>query len=269
MILVCSFLVLFGGCKSEEKDSSGSWELVWSDEFEGNQLDGTKWRIQTGPGPWGLNELEYYSDAATNVACSDGNLVITARKEDYGGRNYTSGRLMSKQTFTLGKIEARIKLPWGQGMFPAFWTLTDNYDEPGKYGEIDILEMVGSANGVENATIWGSAHRSDLNNLPDGLKSVSKAYTTPDYSRFNKAYHVFTVEKYIDRLLFYVDGNLFMTQMMNSDGSDGFSNLQDNPANIIMNLAVGGSWAGDPDATTQWPQQMCIDYVRYYQWKEN
>ncbi len=269
--------LLFAGCSNlideenapsiDPKISSAAtcskWKLVWSDEFYGSSLDSSKWISESGPGPWGLNELEYYTDGS-NIEVVNGNLAIEARKEAYGERSFTSGRIRTADAWTYGKIEIRVKLPFGQGMFPAFWLISGNYTIPGKYGEIDIFEMVGSNTGSENATIWGSVHRPDMKNLPEHLKSVSHFYVTPDLAWFNDDFHVFGIEWSKTKIKFYVDGIVYQTVKINPDGSDGWSALQQ-PMHIVLNLAVGGDWAKAPDEETRWPQQTLVDWVRIYQ----
>ncbi len=240
-----------------------TWELVWQDEFLGGTLDTTKWRVESGPGPWGLNELQYYT-ADKNHWLKDGALVLEARPERMGPRKYTSARLVTRAAFLYGRIEARIRLPFGKGMFPAFWMLTRDWATPSTYGEIDILEMVGSTKGKENATIWASAHRPDPSDPEGGLHSLSASYTTPDLAWFNDAFHTFGVTWTPTSLAYDVDGTTFFTVAMEAEGSDGWQALQ-RPMFMILNLAVGGDWAGPPNRSTQWPQRMVVDWVRVYQ----
>lgn len=242
--------------------AAANWQLAWQDEFNGTALDGAKWRLESGPGPWGLHELQYYT-AGDNVAVRDGALHIAARRQAYGGRDYTSARLRSQAAWRYGRIEARIKLPYGQGMFPAFWMLNQRWDQPAHYGEIDILEMVGSEAGAENATVWGSAHRPKPDAPAGTVQTASASYVTPDLGWFNDRFHDFAVEWSPAAIRYFVDGRLYQTVTMKTDGGDGWSALQE-PAFIVLNLAVGGDWAGAPDASTRWPQEMVVDYVRVY-----
>lgn len=257
-IAVC--MLLTASCNYETEGAAGADDalgrytyntLNWSDDFTGTSLDTSKWVVETGI--MGLAaEEQYYRPASNgNITVSGGILTLTAKRQSYGGKAFTSGRIRTVSTFTTGRIEARIKLPYGQGAFPAFWELTKNWQTSGKYGETDILELWGSESGTENATIESSLHRNS-----SGSGSVTQAYTTPDYSWFNDDYHIFTVEKTSTQIKFYVDGSLYWT--VNQSGT-GWTNLTTEPAWIILNLAIIYS-----DSTTPMPMTMQIDYVKYY-----
>ena len=247
--------------------SSGTYQLVWSDEFDGadgSAPDAKKWQILTGGGGWGNNELEYYTTRPQNVQVSGGNLVITAIKEDYTGpdgvsRNYTSARMQTKGLFSQqgGRFETRIKLPKGQGMWPAFWMLGNNIDTAGwpACGEIDIMENIGK----EPAMVHGTLHAPGYPGA-----GYTAAYTLPT-GAFSDDFHVFAVEWEPTQLRMYVDGNLYGT--FTQSGSPAPTNwpFSTQPFFMLLNLAVGGDWPGAPDATTQFPQQMLVDYVRAYQ----
>lgn len=246
--------------------SAPDWQLIWSDEFNGTSLDRSKWTLETGGDGWGNNELQYYT-AGENVSEQDGYLTITARPQDYGGRKYTSARLITKGkgAWTYGRVEARIRLPYGQGVWPAFWMLGANIDKVGfpRCGEIDIMEMVGGRNGG-NAVAWGSLHRPNEDPNPrTQVKSFSAAYRNPNNANFSDDFHVFGVEWSAGTIQYYVDGNVYQTVDISSN-SDGFQVFK-KPFFIVLNLAVGGDWPGAPDQTTVWPQQMQIDWVRVYQ----
>jgi len=249
-------------------EKEASWKLVWSDEFNGDKLDMSKWTFDVGGDGWGNKELQYYTDGA-NIKLLDGKLIIDARKIPLGGNEFTSARISTrgKASWTYGKIEARIKLPYGQGMWPAFWMLGENIDSAGypKCGEIDIMEMVGSTDGVENATIWSSLHRPDQRATEsDKIKSETAFYKNTDGNWFNDDYHVFGIVWSSGQLQFYVDNHLYNKVRVPISGKDGYSVFRE-PFFIILNLAVGGTWPGSPDAKTDWPKQMEVDWVRVYQ----
>ncbi|MCX5808095.1 MAG: glycoside hydrolase family 16 protein [Proteobacteria bacterium] len=243
------------------------WKLVWSDEFNGNNLDMSKWTFNVGGNGWGNNELQYYTDGS-NIKVLGGKLIIEARKMPFGGNEYTSARISTqgKASWTYGRIEARIKLPYGQGIWPAFWMLGENIDSAGhpNCGEIDIMEMVGSADGVENATIWGSLHRPNLSATESNeIKSETAFYKNVHGNWFNDDFHVFGIQWSSGQIQFYVDNHLYKKVRIPVSGKDGYSVFR-KPFFIILNLAVGGDWPGAPDATTDWPKQMEVDWVRVY-----
>jgi beta-glucanase (GH16 family) len=242
--------------------------LVWSDEFDGpakSSPDSTKWSFNTGGGGWGNNELEYYTSRIQNaVMDGEGRLVISALNEKYTGpdnvtRNYTSARLVTKGKFTqrFGRVEARIKLPFGQGIWPAFWMLGSDIDSAGwpNCGEIDIMEAIGREPSTNHGSLHGPGYSSG--------SSISGTYTLPGGQRFSDAFHVFAIEWESDAIRFYVDGNLYLTRTPASVPT-GARWVFDHPFFILLNVAVGGDWPGGPDATTTWPQSMLVDYVRVY-----
>jgi beta-glucanase (GH16 family) len=256
-------LITFAGsAKAQER------VLVWSDEFDGpakSSPDSAKWSLETGGGGWGNNEMEYYTGRLQNAFIDgEGRLVINALREDYTGsdrvtRNYTSARLMTKGKFTqkFGRFEARIKLPSGQGIWPAFWMLGDDIDTVGwpNCGEIDIMENVGR----EPSANYGSLHGPGYS----GGNPLSGVYKLPDGRRFSDAFHAFTIEWEPSGMRFYVDGNLYQTRTP-ADVPAGRKWVFDHPFFILLNVAVGGNWPGSPDATTSWPQSMLVEYVRVY-----
>ncbi len=239
---------------------SQCYELVWSEEFNYTGFpDPGKWTHETGGDGWGNNELQYCKEMDSNNAwVEDGSLVITALKENYGGRNYTSARLRTKgnKEFKYGKIEARMRLPYGQGLWPAFWMLGTNNDEVGwpASGEIDIMEMVGGVTG--DNTIYGTIHweNNDEHAQYGGSKSLSSGI-------FADTFHVFSVEWTQQYIRWYLDGTQYHVVDIKPAGLSVFH--QD--FFIILNLAVGGNWPGSPDASTVFPQQYEVDYIRVYQ----
>jgi len=244
------------------------WALVWSDEFDGPDgamPDPAKWEMETGGNGWGNQELETYTDRPVNAQQTGGNLVITARKENYKGtdkiqRNYTSARLKTQGKFehAFGRVEARIKIPFGQGIWPAFWMLGDNIGKVGwpACGEIDIMENIGKEPSTVHGTIHGPAY--------SGEKGIGSPFSLPDGKKFADDFHVYAVEWESNEIRFYVDRNLYATRTP-SELPEGAKWVYDHKFFVILNVAVGGGWPGNPDKTTVLPQQMLVDYVRVYE----
>lgn len=235
------------------------WELVWQDEFEGTGLDHSKWREDTGGDGWGNNELQFYTKRAENLRVKDGLLVIEARQENYSGRAYTSARIKTAglQESTYGRFEARIKIPAGQGIWPAFWLLGNNLSTAGwpACGEIDIMENIGKEPAIIHGTMHGPGY--------SGAKGYGQPYNL-DKGRYADDFHVFALEWEATELRWYMDGvKYFSARPQQLAGQWVF----DHPFFIILNLAIGGDWPGPPDVTTQLPQQMLVDYVRVYRRK--
>jgi beta-glucanase (GH16 family) len=247
--------------------TAAKWALSWSDEFNGpngSGVDQSKWVLEVGGKGWGNEELEYYTNRPRNAYIQDGNLVIEALREDYAGadgvsRNYTSARLKTAGQFSqaYGRFEARIKLPSGQGMWPAFWMLGDDIDKVGwpGCGEIDIMENVGK----EPSIVHGSIHGPGF----VGNDGIEAPYSLPAKRRFTDDFHVFAVEWEPNAIRFYVDNDLYVTRTR-SDLRPGWKWVFDHPFFLLLNVAVGGDWPGNPDATTVFPQSMLVDYVRVY-----
>lgn len=255
----------------QPQNAPPKWTLTWSDEFnapDGSRPDSTKWKFDIGSERWGNNELECYTDSATNSEIRGGNLVITARKEDAPcakgpAHGYTSARLKTEGIFAqkYGRFEARMKLPHGQGMWPAFWLLGDNIETVGwpKCGEIDIMELIGK----EPSSVYGSMHGPGYS----GNEGYTGEFRFPGGVKFADDFHVFALEWGPDVARFYVDRELYAT-FTPARLPAGMKWVFDHPFFIILNVAVGGSWPGNPDATTQFPQQMLVDYVRVYKRSE-
>ena len=247
---------------------SSGWTLVWSDEFNGangSAPDSSKWTYDLGGGGWGNQELESYTNRTANAQIQNGNLVITAQKETFTGadgitRDYTSARLKTQNLFSqsYGRFEARIKIPKGQGMWPAFWMLGNDIGAKGwpACGEIDIMENIGR----EPATVHGSLHG------PSSVARTSDLTAAFALSAGNLAddFHVYAVEWESGTVRFYLDSNNYAT-FTQSQWPTGGQWVFDHPFFIILNVAVGGSWPGAPDTTTSFPQQMLVDYVRVSQ----
>lgn len=234
-----------------------NYQLVWFDEFSNATIDAANWTYETGGNGWGNNELQYYTNRDVNSYILGGSLVIEAKKESYGGKNYTSARMITKgkRYFTYGKIEARIRLPYGQGIWPAFWMLGENISTVGwpKCGEIDIMELIGG--GANDKKVYGTVHwESNGHASYGGNYSLSSGIFASDY-------HVFSIVWNSKSIQWFVDGTKYVTVDITPAGLAAFHKNNF----IILNLAVGGNWPGNPDATTIFPQKMLVDYVRVYQ----
>ena len=227
---------------------AATYQLLWSDEFNGTSVNTGNWNFDTG-NPGVNNEQEYYQSA--NATVSNGNLVITARQQSVGGSAYTSARMNTSGKFTAqyGRIEARIKLPLGQGLWPAFWMLGANIGSVGwpQCGEIDIMEHVNTDN-----LIYGTMHW----NLNGHVSYGSNTSTTP------ADYHVYAVEWTPNSINWYVDNTLYVTG--NIAGNINNTGAFHNPFFIILNMAVGGDFPGSTVNTGALPASMYVDYVRVY-----
>jgi beta-glucanase (GH16 family) len=241
------------------------WTLTWSDEFNGptgSGLDPAKWSIVTGGKGFGNNEMESYTERRENLRQENGNLVIEARKEHFEGadgtaRDYTSGRIESRGKFdqAYGRFEARMKLPTGKGIWPAFWLLGNNIKSDGwpRSGEIDIMENIG-----DPKVVYGTLHGPGYS----GSKGISSHAPLPE-GLANTGFHTYAVEWTPASISFSVDGFVYTTRTP-KDLPEGATWVYDHPFFILFNFAVGGMWPAYPDASTVFPQQMLVDYVRVY-----
>jgi beta-glucanase (GH16 family) len=266
LLLLCKPNLLIAQ-KTTHGVKPAGWKLVWSDEFNGpngSAIDPSKWVFDIGGDKWGNEELEYYTNRPKNVFIENGDLVIQAQQENYTGsdgvsKKYTSGRLktIGKFSQTYGRFEARIKIPSGEGMWPAFWMLGDDIDKVGwpACGEIDIMENIGK----EPSTIHGSIHGPGY----VGGVGIEAPYSLPGKQRFADDFHLFALEWEPHAVRFYVDDTLYVTRTR-ADLRPGWKWVFDHPFFLLLNLAVGGDWPGNPDATTVFPQAMRVDYVRVY-----
>jgi len=236
-------------------DSTG-WNLVWSDEFNGTVIDSKNWNFEQGGSGWGNAEWEYYTNRPQNARVENGMLVIEALQEKYMGLYYTSARLSSRrlQEFTYGRIEARIKLPYGQGIWPAFWMLGSNSAWP-LGGEIDIMEYIGKTADTVYQTIHGPGY--------SGGKNVGSHIALTTDSLRND-FHVYAIEWQENEIRWFIDSREVF-KATPAQIPAGTKWVYDHPFFIILNLAVGGGWPGYPDTTTVFPQQLLVDYVRVYQ----
>lgn len=239
-----------------------NWQLVWQDEFNGTygqSPDSTKWTydIGTGVNGWGNQELQYYTDRPVNVSLDgEGNLAITARRESFGGQPFTSARIKTQGLLeqAYGRFEARIKMPWGPGIWPAFWLLGSDINSVGwpQSGEIDIMEYRGQQTNLINGTVHGPGY--------SGGNSITKTFGFTN-DRFDNDFHLFAVEWGKNYLRFYVDD--IMYQELKPEDLPG-QWVFDKPFFIILNVAVGGNYVGFPTSQTPFPQTMLVDYVRVY-----
>lgn len=258
-VMLIGILFLALGC-AEDQSITKLQTLVLQDEFNiDGAPDSSIWTfdIGTGENGWGNNELQYYTDRAENIVVEDGMLKITAIKESYQGSAYTSARIKTEGLFeqAYGRFEARMKLPYGQGMWPAFWLLGNNLETVGwpQCGEIDIMEYRG-----QNPTdIAGSVHGPGYSSSA----AITKEFTIPN-DRFDTDFHVFGVEWTPNSIKYYVD-NILYNEITPSDVTGDW--VFDHPFYMIINLAVGGSFVGAPNDNTVFPQTLYIDYVRVYQ----
>ncbi|MEQ9120888.1 glycoside hydrolase family 16 protein [Fulvivirga sp.] len=246
-------------CEDDNQTVVNFEQLVVQDEFDSDGMPNSDiWNFDIGTGinGWGNNELQYYTARPENIQVQNGFLIITAREESYRGSNYTSAKILTKGKIeqTYGRFEARMKLPWGQGMWPAFWMLGADIDVnpwPGA-GEIDIMEY----RGQDPTIVLGSVHGPGYS----GGEAVTKSYTLQN-DRFDTGFHVFGIEWGSDFVNYYVDDVLY-NQITPADVPGEW--VFNKPFYLIINLAVGGTFVGSPNNETVFPQTMIIDYVRIY-----
>src|SRR5262245_5662069 len=272
-LLVLAAVVALPGCgeraaaRSTPPDSTSlqEWTLTWSDEFDGSAgtpPKATKWVAETGGQGWGNQEREYYTARTENAALDgSGHLAITARAESldssyhcwYGACRYTSARLKTQGRFeqTYGRFEARLRIPRGQGIWPAFWMLGNDIGSVGwpTSGEIDIMENIGREPNTVHGTIHGPGY--------SGGEGIGAGYTIG--GAFADAFHTFAVEWGPDFIAWFVDGVQYQRRTPADLGGDRW--VFNHPFFMIMNVAVGGFWPGDPDGSTVFPQQLVVDYV--------
>lgn len=236
------------------------WILQWSDEFPGTAVDPAKWAYDLGAGGWGNNEFQTYS--AANATVAGGELIIEARRAADG--TYSSARLKTqgRASWRYGKFAARIRLPYGQGIWPAFWMLGDNISTVGwpKCGEIDIAEMIGGGENRDDS-IYGTLHW-DANNAHASHGSSAKEL--PDPQMLRDDYHVFEVEWNASAIVWRLDGAEYFRTSVDTALWPTMDEFHRNFF-FVLNLAVGGNWPGYPDASTVFPQQMRVDWIRVYQ----
>ena len=266
LLLVSCACVLWAACRignpRPELPSTSTWRLVLEEEFEGaagQPPSPQRWRYDVGGDGWGNAQLEHNTNRTENVSLDgQGHLAITARREAFQGNAYTSGRILTKGLFThqYGRFEARIRLPSGRGLWPAFWMLGANFDTVGwpECGELDLMEYRGQEPGI----VLGSMHGPGYS----GGAAVSGRYILPNGGRFDTDFHVFAIEWTSEQVTWFVDGQPY--QVVTRSQVPGRW-VFDQPFFILLNVAVGGNFLGPPDASTTFPQQMLVDYVRVYE----
>ena len=265
LMLLGSALVI-GACgTTANKDTTpkADWVMTWHDEFEGEKGAGPNpenWVYDIGGEGWGNNQLEFDTDRPENVSLDgDGHLAIVARKELFQGREYTGARIKTKGLFEqrYGRVEARIKLPIGRGIWPAFWMLGNDIDDnewPG-CGEIDIMEYRGQEPRIVHGTIHGPGYSAG--------EGITSSFRLPDDQNFADDFHVFAVDWDPSRFTFWVDDEVY--HVINADEVTARGPwVFEHPFFLLLNVAVGGGFVGDPDPSTIFPQTMLVDWVRVY-----
>lgn len=265
-VLYIVFLSQIVACKSEDKavdppvpaDTSESipdvpgWKLVWNDEFKGTAIDTSKWTHEVNGNGGGNNELQYYTDAAANSYLQDGFLILKAIREKYQGKEYTSARLNTrfKGDWKYGRFEIRAKLPKGKGLWPAIWMLPSDWEYGGwpASGEIDIMELLGH----ETNKVYGTIH---YGSSPQDHQQGGGTYTLSK-GNFADEFHVFQIEWDEVGMRWFVDGNVYHREIHTKPFDKRF--------HLLLNVAVGGNWPGNPSESTFFPQSMVVDYVRVY-----
>ena len=238
------------------------WTLAWSDEFNGpsdSAPDPAKWDYDLGGGGWGNHELEEYTKRPENVAVDGhGRLAIRALCNSAG--QYTSGRLKTQGRFATryGRIEARIKVPYGQGIWPAFWMLGSNIPTVGwpQSGEIDIMENTGKEHSIVHATVHGPGY--------SGGKGITAQTASKRNGKLSDRFHICAVEWAPDSVVFFLDRKPY-ARVTGRSLPAGAPWVFDQPFYLLLNVAVGGDWPGKPDQSTQFPQTMLVDWVRVWQ----
>jgi beta-glucanase (GH16 family) len=265
-------LALGGACSSPSRVTQedpngpivwqpGSWTVVWQDEFEGaagTPPDPTRWNHEVGEDMWAPKELQHYTDSTDNAALDgQGHLVITARQEAAGTKGYTSARLNTDGIFAraYGRFEARMRLGKGRGLWPAFWMMGNDFDQIGwpTAGEIDVMEQRGS----ELGHIWGSLHGPGYSDRLDVY--TAGVGLVPDGT--DAGFHDYAIEWDPGNVIFLVDDVPYF-QLTPARRPPYARWVWDHPFFIILNLAIGGDFAGPPDQTTVFPQSIAIDWVR-------
>lgn len=256
-------LMITNSCETDETQQVTTFNnLVFADEFDVNGApnpDVWAFDLGTGTNGWGNNELQNYTNRPENVVVQNGYLIITARQEQYQGSAFTSARIKTQNLFSqkYGRFEARVKLPLGKGLWPAFWMLGSNFNEVGwpQCGEIDIMEYLGN----KPTEVFGTIHGPGF----AGAESISKFYSLPT-GRFDTDFHVFGVEWTENHINWYVDDVLYSQKTKKQVEEEGGQWVFNNDFFMILNIAVGGNLPGSPDTNTMFPQRMLVDYVRVY-----
>lgn len=246
----------------DQRKALNNDKLVFAEEFNGATLDSSTWSYEVGNGcpslcGFGNNELQRYVSGDSNLQLKDGNLIITARRDPSNTKAFTSAKIFTrdKKVFKFGRIDLRAKLPAGQGIWPAFWMLPQNKRAGWPTsGELDILEMVGHEPGKVHGTLhFGPG---------PGSMQLTGSYVLPS-GNFSDSFHIFSLDWRKDEIKWLVDGKEFASHSRPAFGNAEYPFNED--FYLILNLAVGGNWPGNPDHTTRFPQSFIVDYVRVYQ----
>ena len=265
-LMLTTLFFVISSCSNDETQTTVNFtELVWQDEFDTDGApDSSIWGydIGTGENGWGNNELQYYTDRTENITVQSGVLIISAKEESFEGSNYTSARILTKGKFEqkYGRFEARLRLPYGKGLWPAFWMLGADIDtnpSPG-CGEIDIMENAGSKPTEVSGAVHGPGY--------SGGTPILKKYNLEN-DRFDTGFHIFGIEWGPEYINYYVDDVLY--NQITPDDVTGEWVFDNGPFFIIMNVAVGGLFDGPPNEETVFPQNMLVDYVRVYKNNSN
>ena len=269
LLLLCLFIHAAFGCNKkiggDEPTASQTplpsldrWTLVWNDEFDGPNIDATKWSYEVNGNGGGNNELQYYTDRPKNSYIDSGKLVIQALQENYSGRNYTSARMrtLGKGDWLYGRFDIRAKLPYGTGTWPAIWMLpTDKfYGDWPQSGEIDIMEHVGYDPNVIHASTHTLKYYFKINTQKTATIKLTNVFTE---------FHIYTMEWYSDRIDCFVDGTKYFSSLNDSTGWQAWP--FDKRFHLLLNVAIGGDWGGVKGVDNSiFPQKMEVDYVRVY-----
>lgn len=253
-----SDIIITSSETSNKKSSSSISPYFWNDEFEGTSIDSTKWSFETGATGWGNNEWQYYTARPENAYIQDGILHIRANKESYEGASYTSARLITKGkfSFTYGTIEARIALPLGKGIWPAFWMLGDNIDDVSwpACGEIDIIEAVNEENVVYGTNHWAyEGQHADYGNKTSDYYGTSIALDIKEFHTYRLTWNEKAITMYVDD---------FKYHEISIENSAGGTDAFHKPFFLLLNIAVAGNWPGFEVDDTQFPNEMLVDYIR-------
>jgi beta-glucanase (GH16 family) len=264
MVLALVLGMFLAACGTVARTSSGTpipeppgWSLVWHDEFDGTAIDSANWTYDIGSGGWGNGEAQYYTSRPENARIEDGMLVIEAHQEKYEDSYYTSARLKTQglQSFQYGRIEARLKVPSGDGVWPAFWMLGSSFDGTNwpDCGEVDIMEYVGREPDLIVGTLHGPGY--------SGAAGMSQ-WNRQEYAIADD-FHTYAIEWKADQIDWYYDGEKYHT-VTSADLSDRRW-VFDQPFFIILNLALGGTLGGPIGLDTVFPAHYYVDYVRVYE----
>ncbi len=259
LLLATALVVLLAACGATATPipAPPGMKLVWHDEFDGKKVDKANWTYDLGGGGWGNGEAQFYTNRPENARTENGLLIIEAKQEKYEGSYYTSARLKTQglQKFQYGRIEARIKVPAGAGLWPAFWMLGAGFDGSNwpDCGEIDIMEYVGK----EPDLVMGTAHGPGYSGALGLSRWNRQTYDIAD------DFHIFAIEWQAGQIKWLYDGAEYFT--LTPADLSGREWVFDRPFFIILNLAIGGTLGGTIGLDTVFPEQVQVDYVRVFQ----